>query len=150
MGGNSSYSKGWGDVPNNKRTHEETGYLIDCHKVLLTKENYRLSKNILNSNSANATYIIAKKLKDGTIQAHSINIFDGHNLKYEINLVFDSNGNIVSSYNNGKGSHAHLWSKYTNGILRRVSHDKSNSFHIDSKYEYLIEKIIEFNNCKVK
>ena len=63
MGGNSSYSKGWGDVPNNKRTHEETGYLIDCHKVLLTKENYRLSKNILNSNSANATYIIAKKTK---------------------------------------------------------------------------------------
>ena len=64
--------------------------------------------------------------------------------------IFDSNGNIVSSYNNGKGSHAHLWSKDANGILRRVSHDKSNSFQIDSKYEYLIKKIIEFNNRKVK
>lgn len=145
MGGNSSYSKGWGGVPNARRTHEETGYRIYGHKVVVFKQDDERMKNILNSNSANTTYIIAKKSSDGTIEVHSINVFKGYNLSYEINLAFDNNGNIIP-FNNSKGSHAHKWEKDSNdGKLKRKSHDKKNCFPIDSKYNDLIKKIVEFN-----
>lgn len=125
MGGNCSYDSKAGLVPMDKRTHNDTEYRIDQHKVLLSRENEKLSKNILNSNSLDATYLIAKRCADDTIQIHSINIFDGHHLSYEINIIFDSNGNIVP-FNNGKGTHAHSWEKDMNtGKLGRKSHSKN-------------------------
>jgi len=148
MGGNGSYSDDWGGVPEAKRTHDETGYRIENHKVVVFKEDDERKKNILNSNSANTTYLIARKLSDGTLEVHSINIFKGHDLSYEINLVFDNKGDLVS-FNNGKGSHAHIWKKdSSDGKLKRKSHDKKNSFPIDTKYNSLINKIVEFNKKK--
>lgn len=145
MGGNSSYSEDWGGVPEVKRTHDETGYCVERHKVLVAKGNPKQKKNILNSNSENATYIIAKRGKDGTIMAESINVYKGHELCYEINLVFDSKGNIVP-FNGGKGSHAHHWYKNSSdGNLKRQRHDKGNSFPIDSSYNSLIADIVRFN-----
>jgi len=145
MGGNSSYSEDWGGVPEAKRTHDETGYRIDGHKVLITKSNPRQKKNILNSNSADAIYIVAKKGKDGSIVAESINIYKGHDLCYEINLVFDKKGNVVP-FNSGKGCHAHLWYKdSSDGCLKRKRHDKGNSFPVDHKYDKLINSVINFN-----
>lgn len=148
MGGNSSYSEEWGGVPDVKRTHTESNYRIEGHKVVFCTENTGQKKNILNSNSTDATYIIGTKQADGTIQVHSVNIFKGHDLSYEINLEFDSKGNILP-FNNGKGSHAHTWQKDTkDGKLKRKSHDKKNSFPIDSKFNSLILKIESFNKKK--
>ena len=150
MGGNGSYSKGWGSVPTCKRTHTETNYRIEGHKVVYFTENGEQRKNILNSNSSDATYIIGTKQPDGTIQVHSVNVFNRHDLAYEINLEFDSKGNVIP-FNNGKGSHAHTWQKdSSDGKLKRKSHDKKNSFPIDSKYNSLISKIETFNKQKKK
>lgn len=149
MGGNGSYSEGWGGVPDVKRTHDETGYCVNRHKVLVTKGSSKQKKNILNSNTTNATYIIAKKMSDGSIEAQSINVYKGHNLSYEINLVFDSKGNLIP-FNDGKGSHAHYWNKDADGTLSRKSHAKNNCFPIDSKYEALINKVVDFNKQKKK
>lgn len=148
MGGNSSYNKEWGGVPKAKRTHEDTGYRIDGHKVVIFKEGSERKKNILNSNTANATYLIAKKYPDGTIEVHGVNMFKGHDLSYEINLEFDENGNL-KPFNNGSGSHAHIWTKDpSDGKLKRKSHDKKNCFPIDSMYNGLIKKIVEFSKKK--
>lgn len=150
MGGNSSYSKGWGGVPIGQRTHTDTNYRIEGHKVVYFTKNDKQKKNILNSNSRDAIYLIAQKKKDGTIEIHSVNVFIGHDLAYEINLEFDAEGNI-KMFDNGQGSHAHTWLKDpSNGLLGRVSHDKKNSFAIDSKYETLVHKIEQFNKQKRK
>lgn len=98
----------------------------------------------------NFSYIIGTKQPDGTIQVHSVNVFNRHDLAYEINLEFDSKGNVIP-FNNGKGSHAHTWQKdSSDGKLKRKSHDKKNSFPIDSKYNSLISKIETFNKQKKK
>lgn len=150
MGGNSSYSKEWGGVPTAKRTHTDSEFKIDGYKVVfLTKKNNQ-TKNILNSNSANAVYLIAKKHEDGTIEIESIDVFVGHQLNYEINLEFDSDGKILP-YTKGKGSHAHFWKENPDdGKLKRNSHDKKNTFPIAPKYNSLISKIETFNKQKNK
>lgn len=150
MGGNSSYSPEWGCVPIANRTHTDSNYRIEGHKIVFCRDNNEQMKNILNSNSKDAIYIIANKLSDGAIEIHSVNVFKGHDLTYEINLQFDSNGDLIP-YNKGKGSHAHIWHKdYVDGKLKRTSHDKKNTFMIDSKYNSLILKIEKFNKQKKK
>lgn len=146
MGGNCSYSEDWGGVPKANRTHTDSGYRIDRHKVVFLTKNAAQKKNILNSNSPNVTYLIASKDKNGNIKVHSVNIYDGHNLKCEINLEFDSKGNFIPYNKSDKGSHCHYWSKDSkDGMLKRKKHDKSNIFAIDSKYSSLIKKIEKFN-----
>ena len=150
MGGNCSYSAEWGGVPAAQRSHTDTNYKVDGHKVLLQIDNNEQIKNILNSNSDSPIYLIAKTNKDGCIQIESINVFDGHNLSYEINLVFDENGDIVP-FNGTKGTHAHQWSlNPETGMLERKSHDSKNIFAVDKKYEALIAKIVEFNKKQKK
>ena len=145
MGGNGSYSKAWGGVPDAQRSHKDTKFKIGGHKVLLQTDNYNQIKNILNSNSANAIYLIAKANNDGFIKVESINVFEGHNLSYEINLVFDSNGNIVP-FSEGKGTHAHKWSmNEKTGTLGRKSHDRKNLHLVDKKFDSLMSKIVKFN-----
>lgn len=146
MGGNSSYSADWGGVPKASRTHTDSGYRIDKHKVVFLAKNAAQKKNILNSNSPDVTYLIACKDKEGNIKIHSVNIYDGHHLKCEINLEFDSKGNVISYNKSNKGSHSHYWHKDpADGLLKRKKHDKSNIFAIDSKYNSLIKKIEKFN-----
>lgn len=147
MGGNSSYNKGWGGVPVAQRTHIDSNYRIDGHKVVYFSQNVEQRKNIINSNSANAIYLLATK-EEGILKIHSINVFDGHHLSYEINLEFDDNGNLIP-FGKGKGSHAHEWKlDPTDGKLKRKSHDKRNTLPIDSKYDSLISKIVLFNKQK--
>ena len=83
------------------------------------------------------------------MKVESINVYNGHNLSYEVNLIFDDNGNVLP-FNNGKGSHAHLWEQNPNGYLERKSHDKKNSYPIDLKYDLLIKAIEKFNKQKNK
>lgn len=143
MGGNSSFSDKFGRVPDVKHTHEEINYCIERHKVLLTKGDSDHIKNVLNSNSANAIYIIANTNKKGYIEVKSINVYQGHHLHYEINLNFDIEGNSLPF--NEKGSHAHIWEKNEKGELTRKKHDKKNTFPIDPKYNSLIKEIEKFN-----
>ena len=67
MGGNGSYDKKLGGVPKKKRTHIETSYTVMGHKVLLQKGIEYQTKNILNANSPDSTYLIAKLNDDSTL-----------------------------------------------------------------------------------
>lgn len=90
---------------------------------------------------------LAQYLNDYKVEQLDTFLF---NYSYEINLEFDSKGNVIP-FNNGKGSHAHIWQKdSSDGKLKRKSHDKKNSFPIESKYNSLISKIETFNKQKKK
>lgn len=146
MGGNSSYNSGWGIVPKAIRTHTDSHYRLENHKVVFLSKNAAQKKNILNSNSSNAIYLIANKDKNGYIKIHSINIFEGHLLKCEIDLEFDDKGNVKPYDKSSKSSHSHYWLKDSkDGLLKRKRHDKSNVFDIDKKYHSLIKKVEIFN-----
>ena len=107
MGANGSYDKNLGGVPEDKRTHTETGYTIDGHKVLLQTGKESQTKNIMNSNTDNSVYLMAKQNEDGTLTILNINANKGHKIGTEINLVFDSHGNLVPF--NGKNNLMEIW-----------------------------------------
>ena len=151
MGGNGSYSKAYRGVPNVKRTHIDTNMRIDGHKVLLQKGNARQSKNIMNSNSENPIYIIARDNGDGTVVVHSVNVFKDHKISLEINFKYDANGNMIPySANSEKGSHAHHWYVNDSGEYHRKQHDTNNVFNIPSECKELVKHIDEFNKKKRK
>lgn len=150
MGANGSYDKSMGGVPDAKRTHTETGHTILGHKVLLQSDNQTQTKNIMNSNSGDPIYLIAKKNPDGSLQIQNINDFGDHKIGYEINLKFDSNGN-VKQYNGKEGnSHAHEWVQAPNGDMHRKDVDGNSHRPIPSSYSNLIKKIEKFNKEKHK
>ncbi len=146
MGGNSSYNKNMGYVPDERKTHIETGYTICGYKVLLYKKNEKQLCNILNSNSPNAVYLIAKRDKKGFIRVFSINDFNNHDIYCEVNIEFDENWNYIPfSPQNSKNSHAHYWTKKNDYVFMRVQHDNGNIFNIPPKFHDLIMRIWEFN-----
>lgn len=147
MGQNHSYNKELDCVPEDRRSHIDSGYRIAGHKVVITKNNIEQKKNILNSNSTNAIYLIAKVDKKNKIVIHNINIFKGHELWMEINLEYDPNGNILPfNKEGGRGSHAHIWpSVDNNSSLGRREHDKKNTFEIPSEYKNIVKLIEQFN-----
>ena len=150
MGGNSSCSKALRGVPDVKRTHTDTHTCVDGHKVLLQKNNYEQSKNVLNSNSESPIYLIAK-VKDGSIQIHSVNVFKNHEISLEINLEYNAAGDAIPfSPANKKGSHAHFWFQDDKGMFKRKQHDKNNRFDIPSEYHGLINEIVMYNKKKLK
>ena len=146
MGGNGSYSKEFGGVPEARRTHIETEYRIDGHKVLLFGENVEHDKIIMNANSDSPTYLFASvDKKTGKIVVTGIGIYQKEKLSVSVDLKFDSHGNLIPFSKNENGSHSHLWGEISPGIIGRKSHDKSNYFPIDSKLDTLIAKIVDFN-----
>ncbi len=146
MGGNGSYSKEWGGVPEVSRTHIDTNYRVDGHKVLLLEQNPGHDKIIMNSNSENPVYLFASVDKQsGVIQISGIGIYEKHVLKESIDLKFDKDGNVLPFSKTENGSHAHLWYEKSPGIYGRKSHDKSNYYPISKKYQGLINKIEDFN-----
>ena len=146
MGGNSSYNKNVGYVPDERKTHIDTGYTICGYKVLLYKENEMQLCNILNSNSPNAVYLIARRDKKGIIHVFSINDFNDHDIYCEVNLEFDENWNFIPfSPQNSNSSHAHYWTKKNDSVFMRVQHDKGNIFNIPPKFHDLIMEIEKFN-----
>lgn len=148
MGANGSFDKELDGVPEAKRTHIETGHTILGHKVLLQGDNETQTKNIMNSNSRDPIYLIAKKNSDGSLQIQNINDFGDHKIGYEVNLKFDSNGN-VKPYNGKEGnSHAHEWVQAPDGDMRRKDVAGNSHFPIPSNYSNLIKKIEKFNKEK--
>ena len=143
MGGNGSYSKEFGGVPEASRTHIETEYRIDGHKVLLFGENVEHDKIIMNANSDSPTYLFASvDKKTGKIVVTGIGIYQKEKLSVSVDLKFDSHGNLIPFSKNENGSHSHLWGEISPGINKdtRFVH-----FPIDSKLDSLIAKIVDFN-----
>lgn len=145
MGGNGSYSKALGGVPEMSRTHTDTNYRIDGHKVLLQTKNPLQNKLPMNSNSESPMYLCGNVDRyTGIIKVNQICIYKNHKMTAVIDLKFDKNGNFIAYSSNGKTSHMHLW-KETKGDIGRKSHDRENIHHIPNTYRPLIEKIVEFN-----
>lgn len=146
MGGNGSYDKVLGGVVEGKRTHYDTGYRIDGHKVVIFKENTSHDKFIMNSNSEHPIYLIASAdEKTNEIIVSGIAIYNKHQLTESIDLKFDNDGNLIPFDSSEKGSHAHNWTENSPGVLGRKRHDESNHLPIDNKYQHLIDKIVDFN-----
>ena len=152
MGGNGSYDKKLGGVPKKKRTHIETSYTVMGHKVLLQKGIEYQTKNILNANSPDSTYLIAKLNDDSTLTILNINVNTGNKIGTEINLVFDTHGNIVPYNGKKTGSHSHQWVEQPNGNMGRKPVSKGENTHlpISDEYKPLLDAIVKFNKQKHK
>lgn len=148
MGGNGSYSKTLGGVPKDKRTHIETGHTIMGYKVLLQDGRRKQTKNIMNSNSKDATYLMAKQNEDGSLTVLNINQNKGHKLDWEINLKFDSKGNIRPFNGKDSNSHAHQWYEGEDGNMHRKPVDGNSHLPIPCKYNDVIDAIVKFNKQK--
>ncbi len=152
MGANGSYDKNLGGVPKNKRTHTETGYTIEGHKVLLQTGKEGQTKNIMNSNTDNSIYLMAKQNEDGTLTILNINANKGHKIGTEINLVFDSHGNLVPYNGKKSGSHSHQWEEQSDGNMGRkpASNGENTHLPIPDEYTPLSDAIVKFNKQKHK
>lgn len=152
MGANGSYDKNLGGVPPKKRTHTETGYTIEGHKVLLQTGKESQTKNIMNSNTDNSVYLMAKQNEDGTLTILNINANKSHKIGTEINLVFDSHGNLVPFNGKKSGSHSHQWEEQSDGNMGRKPVPKGGNSHlpIPDEYKSLVDKMVHFNKQKNK
>lgn len=147
MGANHSYDKAIGGVPENARTHTDTGRRVGQHKVVVQTKQVQQSANILNSNSRNPIYLIGKVSKtDSSIKIQKINIFSGHHLSLEVNIKYDQHGNIKSFTGGDSGTHCHEWKVDKQGGMYRVEGHKK----LSSKYNTLLKQIVEFNNKHYK
>jgi len=146
MGGNGSYSKEIGGVNPKNRTHYDTEYRIDGHKVVVLQDNPSHDKIIMNSNSENPIYLFASADKDtGQLTISGIGIYKKYLLSESIDLIFDNQRNVIPFNNSEKGSHAHKWEEVAPGKIGRKSHDKNNYYSISKKHQNLINKIEDFN-----
>lgn len=147
MGGNGSYSKQLGGVPRASRTHIDTEFRIDGHKVVVLGKNPTHNKFIMNSNSESPIYLFAS-VDETThkVTVSGIGIYDKHILTKSIDLKFDNKGHVLPYSDSEKGSHSHLWYEKSPGVFGRKSHDKSNYYPVDKQYHSLIQKVEEFNN----
>lgn len=143
MGANGSYNKEYGGVPLYARTHTDTGYRVDGHKVLLQKGKEKQSKMPLNSNSEHPIYLVAK-LKDGKVKIQGIGVYENHKLVATIDLKFDADGNLIP-FGTKDGSHLHKWEEGKDGDMGRDSHNPNNIYPIPSEYMELIKQIVKFN-----
>ena len=152
MGANGSYDKNLGGVPEEKRTHTDTGYRVLGHKVLLQEGNEAQTSNILNSNSPDSTYLIAKKNEEDTLTILNVNFNDGHKIKMDINLKFDSHGNLIPYSGKESGSHSHKWIERPNGDMARKPASIGENTHlpISDEFKPLLNAIVKFNKKKNK
>lgn len=152
MGANGSYDKNWGGVPDGKRTHLETGYSILGYKVLLQKGTEDQTTNILNSNSPDSTYLMAKLNEDNTLTVLNININKDHKIKMDINLKFDSHGNLIPFNGKESASHSHKWIERPDGKMARkpASNGENTHLPIPDEYTPLSDAIVKFNIQKHK
>ena len=148
MGANGSYDKTMDGVPENKRTHIETGYEIFGHKVLLQDGTEDQTANILNSNSKDPIYLIAKKNQDGSLTILNINDCSDHKIGFEVNLKFDVNGNVLPYNGKENHSHGHEWIQVENGDMHRKPTTGNSHLAIPSGYGALIKAIEKFNKGK--
>lgn len=152
MGANGSYDKNFGGVPEDKRTHTETGYTVLGHKVLLQTGSEVQTSNILNSNSPDSTYLMAKLNEDDTLTILNININKGHKITMDINLKFDSQGNLIPYNGKESASHSHKWIEKKDGKMARKPASNAENTHlpISGEFNILLDAIVKFNKKKNK
>ena len=152
MGGNGSYNKKIGGVPKGMRTHTDTGYRILGHKVLLQTGTEDQTSNILNSNSPDSTYLMAKLNEDNTLTILNVNINEGNKIKMDINLKFDSHGNLIPYNGKESASHSHKWIEMPNGNMARKPAKNGENTHlpISDEFKPLLNAIADFNKKKNK
>lgn len=144
MGANGSRDKRTHFVLKKKRTHIDSRYRIDGHKVVIQSKNTKQACNILHSNSANPIYIIGVRNKEGFVEIHSVNIFKNHNLEIEINLKYDNNGNLMPYNGAERNSHCHYWEERKDGRMHRKDTDNKHEA-IPAKFSSLLANIVKFN-----
>ena len=110
------------------------------------------TSNILNANSPDSTYLIAKLNEDDTLTIHDINTNEGHKIKTDINLKFDSHGNLIPYNGKESASHSHKWIEMPNGNMARKPSSKDENTHlpISDEFKPLIDAIVKFNKKKNK
>lgn len=147
MGGNGAYIASEGGVPIGNRTHTDTEYRIDGHKVLVQTGNPGQNKTPMNSNSENPIYLCGKTDKEGKVTVTTIGIYEKHRLVMTIDIKYDKEGNVIPYSNGGKGTtHAHKWpTDNSSGAVGRKPHDSKNVLSYGHKYDELLKKIMEFN-----
>lgn len=147
MGGNSSYNKTLNRVKGCKRTHREYHHRIDGHKILLQNRNDKQVKLPVNSNSESPIYLCGHKTGPDSVEIKSIGIYKDHKCVVQIDLEFDKKGNLIPySKENKKSSHLHYFNTNSkSGEVSRKTHGKDNVYPIDSKYDSLIRKIVDYN-----
>lgn len=151
MGGNGAYLRSEGGVPAYNRTHTDTNYRVDGHKVLLYSQNAGHNNTPMNSNSENPIYLCGKTEKQSKeITIATIAIYENHRIAESIDLKFDKAGDLIPFKEGGGGSHMHKWFEDKKGDMGRKSHDGSNDYSIPSKYADLINEVIIFNKAKKK
>ena len=108
--------------------------------------------NILNSNSPDSTYLMAKLNEDNTLTVLNININEGHKIKIDINLKFDSHGNLIPFNGKESASHSHKWIERPDGKMARRPASNGENTHLPIPYEYkpLSDAIVKFNIQKHK
>ena len=148
MGANGSYDPKLNGVPENKRTHIDTGFRILGHKVLLQEGVTDQSKNIMNSNSEDPIYLMAKQNEDGSLTILNINNFSKHKIGYELNLKFDINGNLKPYDGKEQSSHSHKWYEGDDGLMHRKPVSGNSHLPIPEEYNELITEIEKFNKQK--
>ena len=103
----------------------------------------------MNSNSESPIYLGGQKVSgsEDKVQVTTIGIYEKHKCVGQIDLKFDKNGNLIPfSKNNPESSHFHHFVENPKtGKVGRKSHDKTNTHPIDSKYDALIQKIVDYN-----
>ena len=149
MGANGSYDPEIDGVPEDKRTHIDTGFRILGHKVLLQEGATDQTKNIMNSNSEDPIYLIAKQYEDGSIAVLYVNDFTNHKLGYELNLKVDINGNLKPYNGTEQSSHAHKWHEGDDGKMHRIPVSDNGHLPIPKKYDKLLAEIEKFNKENV-
>lgn len=145
MGANHSYDKAIGGVPANARTHTDTGYRVANHKVVLQTKNNSQAVNIMNSNSKSPIYLIGRRRNDGSIEIHSVNVFEGHKLSMEINLKYTSSGRLKSYSGKEADTHCHYWEQHSDGNMHRKSTQHAHE-PVPAKYAALLKHIVKFNS----
>lgn len=160
MGGNGSFDKGYGGVPEHKRTHTEIeGHTIQGHKVLVPTDNPTRGCAPMNCNSPNQIYVIGS-VKDkrsgehaGEVEVSSIAFYDGHHIAYSIDVKYDNNGK-VSQYRVNTGedtTHAHEWHEVSPGNWGRIPRAKDNHLCPDDRWnEKLASAIESFNSKRIR
>lgn len=106
----------------------------------------------MNANTANSIYLMAKMNEDGTLTILNVNVNKGHKIGTEINLVFDSHGNLVPYNGKKSGSHSHQWGEQSDGNMGRKPASNGGGCHlpIPDEFKPLVNKIVKFNKQKNK
>lgn len=101
MGDNGAYIASKGGVPMRNRTHVDTGYRIDGHKVLVQAGNSRHNKTPMNSNSENPVYLCGKTDKQGKLTVTTIGVYERHRLVMTIDIKYGVDGSVIP-FSNGQ------------------------------------------------